>query len=284
MHTHTNFSDGSTDIERLPFLAMRAGLTHLAISDHDSIQALEWAQQHPCEQGVSIIPAAELTCFDTRRGQRVHLLCYLPNLTQELRSFCEEMARRRNEATGKSIEELEKRYPQFTRDAVLEVSKRSGITYKTHIIRVLYEYGYTDGIYKELYRELFGKGGSVLHDPAYEPLEEVLEIVHRACGVAVLAHPTVYHSMELAKELGEKGLLDGVEIEHPRNSLEDKKTLHAMAQNYGWIVTGGSDFHGMHMSKPAPLGSCVTQDSQIEALLERSCRKKICKNCESVVK
>ena len=89
LHPPTHFSAGSTDIERLPFLAMRAGLTHLAISDHDSIQALEWAQQHPCEQGVSIIPAAELTCFDTRRGQRVHLLCYLPNLTQELCSFCE---------------------------------------------------------------------------------------------------------------------------------------------------------------------------------------------------
>ena len=49
LHTHTNFSDGSKDFERLPFLAMRGGLTHLAVSDHDSIQALEWAMAHPRE-------------------------------------------------------------------------------------------------------------------------------------------------------------------------------------------------------------------------------------------
>lgn len=274
LHTHTNFSDGSTDVERLPFLAMRAGLTHLAVSDHDSIQALEWAMAHPREQGVSLIPATELTCFDTRRGRRVHLLCYLPELTQELRAFCAEMARRRNEATAKSIAELEKRYPQFTRDAVLEITKRSGVTYKTHIIRVLYEYGYTDGIYKDLYRELFGKGGSVLHDPAYDSVDDVLAMVHRAKGVAVLAHPSVYNSMELAQELGEKELLDGVEIDHPRNRIDDQQTLRQMAQKYGWIITGGSDFHGMHMSKPAPLGACVTQDSQIQALLHRSSQKR----------
>ena len=54
--------------------------------------------------------------------------------------------------------------------------RRSGVTYKTHLIRLLFEYGYTDGIYKELYGQLFGAGrGRVLHDPAYEPVQAVLE-------------------------------------------------------------------------------------------------------------
>ncbi len=87
LHTHTNFSDGSSDIETLPFLAARAGLTALAVSDHDTDLSIRWALEHPVAQGVRMIPAVELTCFDTRRGRRVHLLCYCPELTDELCAF-----------------------------------------------------------------------------------------------------------------------------------------------------------------------------------------------------
>ena len=274
LHCHTKLSDGSLGIEDLITLAKKRGIEAIAITDHDCLAGTVRGKIIGDRFGVQVIPGVELSATDSKTGKKVHLLCYLPELTQELRAFCAEMARRRNEATAKSIAELEKRYPQFTRDAVLEITKRSGVTYKTHIIRVLYEYGYTDGIYKDLYRELFGKGGSVLHDPAYDSVDDVLAMVHRSKGVAVLAHPSVYNSMELAQELGEKELLDGVEIDHPRNRIDDQQTLRQMAQKYGWIITGGSDFHGMHMSKPAPLGACVTQDSQRQALLDRSSQKR----------
>ena len=94
---------------------------------------------------------------------------------------------------------------------------------QTHLIRLLFEYGYTDGIYKELYRELFGAGrGRVLHDPAYEPVQAVLELARGTGGVVVLAHPSVYSSMELAAQLAAQGAIDGVEIDHPRNTPQDK--------------------------------------------------------------
>ena len=76
LHTHTNFSDGSSDIELLPKLAARAGLTHLAVSDHDTTLSAEYAYGHPVVQGVRMIPAVELTGFDVARGRRVHLLWY----------------------------------------------------------------------------------------------------------------------------------------------------------------------------------------------------------------
>lgn len=270
LHTHTNFSDGSSDIELLPFLAARAGLTHLAVSDHDTALAAEYAYAHPCQEGVRLIPAAELTAFDTQRGRRVHLLCYWPTLTPGLRAFFEKMAQRRNAACEQSIAELEKRYPQFTAQAAKRFSARSGVLYKTYLIRVLYEYGYTDGIYKDLYRELFGKGPqSVLHNPAYESVDTVLGLIAQASAVCVLAHPSVYHSMELAEELAAQGRIDGVEIDHPRNTPEDQAALRRLAQTYGLLVTGGTDFHGMHMSAPVPLGTHTTSDetiAKIEAL------------------
>ena len=106
LHTHTNFSDGSSDIELLPKLAARAGLTHLAVSDHDTTLSAEYAYGHPVVQGVRMIPAVELTGFDVARGRRVHLLCYWPKLTPALKEFCALMAARRNAATEKSMEEL----------------------------------------------------------------------------------------------------------------------------------------------------------------------------------
>ena len=272
LHTHTNFSDGSSDIELLPKLAARAGLTHLAVSDHDTTLSAEYAYGHPVVQGVRMIPAVELTGFDVARGRRVHLLCYWPKLTPALKEFCALMAARRNAATEKSMEELEALYPQFCREEAKAFSRRSGVTYKTHLIRLLFEDGYTDGIYKELYRELFGAGrGRVLHDPAYEPVQAVLELARGTGGVVVLAHPSVYSSMELAAQLAAQGAIDGVEIDHPRNTPQDKAALHELARQYGLIVTGGTDFHGMHMSKPTPLGAMTTRDemlARIEALAQ----------------
>lgn len=165
LHTHTNFSDGSSDIELLPKLAARAGLTHLAVSDHDTTLSAEYAYKHPVVRGVHMIPAVELTGFDFVRGRRVHILCYWPKLTPALKEFCTLMAARRNEAAEKSMNELEALYPQFCREEARAFAARSGVTYKTHLIRLLFEYGYTDGIYKELYGQLFGAGrGRVLHD------------------------------------------------------------------------------------------------------------------------
>ena len=128
LHTHTNFSDGSSDIELLPKLAARAGLTHLAVSDHDTTLSAEYAYKHPVVRGVHMIPAVELTGFDFVRGRRVHILCYWPKLTPALKEFCALMAARRNEATEKSMDELEALYPQFCREEAKAFAARSGVT------------------------------------------------------------------------------------------------------------------------------------------------------------
>lgn len=73
LHTHTTFSDGSTPADKLPFLAACAGMTHLAISDHDSIRSVRYAYAHPVQNGVHLIPATELPFFRTER-----LTCFSP--------------------------------------------------------------------------------------------------------------------------------------------------------------------------------------------------------------
>ena len=131
------------------------------------------------------------------------------------------------------------------------------------MIRLLYEYGYTDGIYKDLYRELFGRGGKVLHDPAYEPLEKVLDLIHEAGGVAVLAHPSVYQSMELAEELASEGRIDGVEIDHPRNTPEDRQALHVLAERWNPVSYTHLDVYKRQILSMALMSSWPSQSMEM---------------------
>ena len=133
-------------------------------------------------------------------------------------------------------------------------------------MRVLWQYGLADGLYNEVYRSLFGLKpvrGRILHTPRYEPVDTVLEVIKASRAVVVLAHPSVYHSMELARELIAAGRLDGVEINHPRNTPEDKAELARLAKENGLIVTGGTDYHGINTVTPRPVGAFTTSDEMI---------------------
>ena len=160
-------------------------------------------------------------------------------------------------------------YPQFTTQQALEYAQDSGVLYKSGIMRALYEIGLADTIYGELYKELFNLRpyrGKVIHTPKYEPVDHVLELVRACRGVVIFAHPSVYHSMPLVRQLAEQGRIDGVEIEHPRNTPEDKEELRQLARDYDLIVTGGTDYHGSNSKRPHPVGTCVTGDDQLERI------------------
>ena len=204
LHTHTTYSDGSTPVDTMPFLARCAGMTHLSITDHDSMRGVRYAYAHPVQEGVHLIPGIEMTAYDYERAHRVHLLCYWPDDCAPLAEFCDMMGERRRVAMLQSCRELEEICPQFRTEEALEIAKDSGTLFKAHIMRVLWQYGLADGMYNDVYRSLFGLKpvrGRILHTPKYEPVDDVLSLIKACRGVVVLAHPSVYHSMELAREL-----------------------------------------------------------------------------------
>ena len=104
------------------------------------------------------------------------------------------------------------------------------------------------------------------------PVQEVLATAKAAGAVVVFAHPTVYKSMPLLRELVKEGMVDGIEVDHPRNSPEDRAECIALCAQYGLIRTGGTDFHGSNHKHPHPVGTCTTPDDQIariEALAQK---------------
>lgn len=277
LHTHTTLSDGSTPVERMAFLAKAAGLTSLAISDHDSIDSVRYAYAHPNQLGVDLIPATELTAYDYERQHRVHILCYWPDDCAALQAHCQTMADRRNEAVRKSCAELEEICPQFRTEDAIAYSRDGGVLYKAHVMRVLMDWGLADNIYGDLYHELFSLRpvrGKILHNPKYETVDTILELIQASRGVAVFAHPSVYDSMPLVRQLVAEGRIDGLEIEHPRNSPEDKEELRRLAEEHNLIITGGTDYHGMNTKRPHPIGTCQTTEEAIARIAALAASRK----------
>jgi len=257
-------------------MAARLGLSALALSDHDTTLSAQYAYDHPVQDGVRLIPAAELTGYDFERSHRVHLLTFWPDLDcPALRRHCDIMRQRRNECALQSCREIEALYPQFRTEQALEYAQDSGVLFKSGIMQALQQLGLCDGIYTGLYHELFGwePRGKCLHSPAYPPVREVLATAKAAGAVVVFAHPTVYKSMPLLRELVAEGAIDGIEVHHPRNSPEDRAECAELCKKHDLIVTGGSDFHGANHGKPHPVGACVTGDDQI-ARIEALARKR----------
>lgn len=108
----------------------------------------------------------------------------------------------------------------------------------------------------------------VLHQVKYPSVQEVIATAKASGAVLVFAHPTVYKSMPLVRQLAKEGIIDGIEVEHPRNSPEDRAECAALCEQYGLIHTGGTDFHGANHKVPHPVGTCTTADDQVARILE----------------
>lgn len=269
LHCHTTLSDGSLGIEEVILQAKRMNLDFLAITDHDTLSSSNRAQILGERYGVKIIPAVELSAWDKKRNAKVHILCYAPQKPDRLEGLCLKSCEIRKECAKDMIEKVMEIYP-IPSDAVRLYTKGSKSIYKQHIMRALVNYGYATELYGEINNELFGyPDGKCLVTREYPDVNFVLDLIHSAKGVAVMAHPFLYNNIDLLKELIEAGKIDGIEVNHYSNSEEQKSELIALAEKNDLIITGGSDFHGLYNSTITHIGSQITDEENLDKL----CRK-----------
>ncbi|MCQ4022451.1 MULTISPECIES: PHP domain-containing protein [unclassified Ruminococcus] len=262
LHCHTKLSDGSVPVDELITLAKGSGLTAIALTDHDTFSGVKTAQTLGAQAGLEVIPGAEISCFDNKRHRLVHILCYYPDKPEMFDSLFDAIAKSRKKEVTIALEKIMKYYP-ITHEMVQRRAQGSVTIFKQHIMHTLLDAGYTDKIYGELYKELFGyKTGIARTNIEYPDAFEILDMIHKSGAVAVLAHPSVYDSLDLLPELAEKGL-DGVEYNFPRRKPGEDKVLDDIVKNYDLIKTGGTDFHGGSTSQVHPIGTCTTDEGQL---------------------
>ena len=267
LHCHTKLSDGSIGIEDLIVIAQKSGIDTIAITDHDCLAGTVRGQVIGKRYGVNIIPGVELSSFDSEVGKRVHILCYLAEKPDRLEGLCKRTAVARKRAGQIMMLKVAARFP-VSNDFIISHASGSTNLFKQHIMHSLMDAGYTNEIYGDLYDALFEPSSetNLLAPIKYPEVNEVIEEIHNAGGIAVLAHPYHYdNTPELDKyvELG----LDGVEVWCPTASDEQIEELSKYCKKHKLLMTGGSDFHGIYGRKTVTLGTCVTPDEHLDKLM-----------------
>lgn len=273
LHCHTKISDGSMGIDELLATAKRRGITALAITDHDAIAGATRAVIAGKRVGIDVIHGVEFSAYDKKRGRRVHILGYLCDYPDRLEGMCRQTSAARRAAATEMVRKVLRYYPIIP-DSIARCASGSSAIYKQHIMHALMDAGYATSIFGEVFDKLFDReSGSAYVAVDYPDVNEIIDLIHSAGGLAVLAHPYAYHSEELMEELAADGRLDGIEVWRPTHSEEQIAALTSFAEQHKLLMTGGSDFHGMYTKTARPLG-CQAPEDTVQKMRAYKAQKK----------
>ena len=272
LHCHTVFSDGTVTPRGMVEQAQQLGLEGLAITDHDTNAGWDEARQAAQNLGMPLLPGTEITAQDGRVS--VHMLAYLydpkdPVITGLFAKTREARLTR----TRTMVERISRDYPITWQDVLDQVKEGSKTTVgRPHIADALVK----AGVYADRSQAFAGvcSSGSAYYLPTPSPTtHQVLAAVNHAGGVLVIAHPgavnrnPVLLSDQQIAALAREGL-GGLEVWHRDNPPEQRRRLLALAQRWGLLVTGGSDWHGQ--GKPNRMGENSTTDEVVARIVDRA--------------
>lgn len=245
-HLHTTHSDGSCTPAEVIALAAKAGVTALAITDHDITTGIPEATAAGNDRGIEIIPGIEISSL--LGTSELHMLGYfLDYQDTRLNERLIRLRESRHRRNPQIIERLQAAGIDITYDEVRALAGTDAVG-RPHIARVLMEKGVVSSA-KEAFDQWLADGR-----PAYVQRElptpaEAIHWIKEAKGLAVLAHPTWVKPTEgtladLVRTLKADGL-DGVEVHYSTHTARQTRDYLALAKQQGLLVTGGSDFHGL---------------------------------------
>lgn len=264
LHLHTNASDGSLSPVELVKKAIELNYKAIAITDHDTIDGLKPALKVSQNTLLEIIPGIEINT-DFKKHE-VHILGYFidyqaPILTKKL-NYLMEM---RVDRARKMLTRLKKMGVKIEWKNILDRTK-GNIIGRSHIAREMIDSGYVDS-WDEAFNNYIG-----LEAPAYVPRDrltpgQAINLIKKAGGLPVLAHPGLINNDQIVKEIINRGL-KGLEVhyyEHTEREIEKYKT---MAFNHNLVITGGSDCHGPGNKDGLRLGKVRLNYSIVEEMKE----------------
>jgi 3',5'-nucleoside bisphosphate phosphatase len=244
LHAHTSASDGGDDPRALVEAAAAAGVEVLAVTDHDTVEAVAEARAAGLRLGVEVLAGCELTA---QVGDRVvHVLLYGEGLLAPDLGEAVEVARRGRHERNLAIGELLRELTGVGYEEAAAVAGDSALS-RAHFARALVA-GRVVADVAEAFDRYLSSGR-----PAYVPAPSVsvtdaVALAGKAGGVAVLAHPGRLGDGERDRVLAEalEAGVDGVEVWHSQHDAELRRSLAGLVERRGLLATGGSDYHGRH--------------------------------------
>lgn len=266
-HIHTNYSDGKYSPSEIIDLSKLAGMDIIAITDHDTVSAINEASEYGINKNIKVIPGIEMST--TKNGENIHVIGYFfsqSKITEDFKDFLENRHNERIKRAEEIINRLDK-YFSIKIDKYKLLENTKGIIGRPHIAIAIqdagYNYSWTD-IFKSFLSE-----DSIAYVPNKRlHTEEALEILNSMNAIKILAHPVLVKLNSII-ELLNLGF-DGLEAVYHLNSKEKTDEFRNLAKELNLIVTGGSDFHGIHktdFSHSDEIGSVFLQEKEINIFL-----------------
>ncbi len=274
LHTHTTASDGSDTPSELVSLARESGLSAVAVTDHDTVAGIPEALALGAKSGIEVLPGVELSVVSPQGT--MHMLGFLfdvesPELVSALK-LVQEARAARNPKILKRLQELG--YP-LSEGELREIAG-TGQVGRPHIARAMVAKGYVRSV-SQAFDKFLKKNA-----PAYVPKSilsprEAVDVIHKAGGVAVLAHPisldfgTFDRLEQLIDGLVRDGI-DGIECFYSEHTKELTDFCLKICRRRDLVVTGGSDYHGKakpHIKLGKGRGGLCVPDWCVEKLKKR---------------
>ena len=270
LHSHTLHSDGDRSPAELFAEAKAAGVTVLAVTDHDTVFGLAECRAASETTGVRLVPGIELSC--ELHGREVHILGHLldpeaPALSRLARDMLSERRERMERMVGLA---QGMGFVGVTMERVIAASGGENLG-RPHLARALVDCGHAESI-KDAFDRFLRTNGSLWVDRRRLPVEEAIRIVHDAAGTATIAHPGANGiTQQELRAMATRGL-DGVEAWHPEHPPNQADAYVRWADDLGLLLTAGSDYHGPCVQPDRHLGDRTLSPERFAALEERARR------------
>ncbi len=239
IHSHSTASDGAHAPSRVAELCAEAGVTIWSLTDHDSCYGCGEAAQAAQSHGITFIPGIEVSAYaDTS----VHVLGYGVDPDGEV---MEHYAGGRVDSRRQRMHQMIERLEEFGLSVQMNAVERiagGGVLGRPHLARALVEAGHVPSV-QQAFDDYLHTGGPAHVTMGWPSVVEAIDIIHRAGGIAVLAHPGNYGLDEAIAGWVDAGL-DGIECVHPQHARADERRYERLADRLGVLKTASSDFHG----------------------------------------
>ncbi len=244
LHTHSTASDGTMSPTELVRAAQKAGLSAIALTDHDTIEGLPEALETGIKAGVEVIPGCELSVH-TEIGVLHIVGLWVDPYSYSLKKSFKEIRARRSSRNEGMIANLQKLGMDITIEDLQ--SEGSGTIGRPHMARIMVSRGYVHD-FEDAFNNYLGKKGKAYIPKDNISAEDAFELLRSTDATPILAHPYLISKNEeileseisRLKELG----LEGIEVYYSSHTIEMTGFIKKMAKKYNLQASGGSDFHG----------------------------------------
>lgn len=240
LHCHTTCSDGTVTPSDIIQLACDLNLKGLAITDHDTIAAYQEAFPKAKTKNLSLISGVELSAV--HRETSIHILAYSFSVNHPLiQQFCQKHHERRELRYQKILELINSKGMPLNQEDLSFLPSTYSLG-RPHIAAAMVKKGYVKSI-QQAFHEYLGEGKPCYIPGATFSVEETLDVIHQVNGLAIIAHPHLIENIGIVKDLLEMPF-DGIEGYYARFPASAHERWLKIGAHKGWLITGGSDFHG----------------------------------------